>query len=140
MNFKDPGLQIYGGDLFHAIQGDATASSVTSPHQYLLAQANANAIANAIATANTPLDLFCFPQSMAVFHNQSGGCLWVITHTDERYVAQADSIHSARDNLWCPTTNSATNVIALVECNSYAQTQLMTQLGSLCITHGIQFA
>ena len=38
------------------------------------------------------------------------------------------------DNIWCPTTNSVVHVIALVECNSYAPTQMISRIGSLCIT------
>lgn len=138
MNFKDPGLQIYGGDLFHAIQGDGDRIFCDLPAPIPSRATPTQMLSQTQTLSQTPTHHSTYsasPISMAVFHNQSGGCFVgsSLIRMSDMSLKQIRYIRPG-DNLWCPTTNSATNVIALVECNSYAQTQLMTQLGSLCIT------
>jgi hypothetical protein len=128
MNFKDPGLQIYGGDLFHAIQGDGDRIFCDLPAPITHHPTYATHGSGGTAALMTPVN-------MAPFHNQSGGCFAGLTliRMSDMSLKQIRYIQPG-DNIWCPTTNSAIHVIALVECNSYELTQLMTQIGSLRIT------
>lgn len=135
MNFKDPGLQIYGGDLFHDIQaeGDRIFCDLPAP-----TPSGAARVASTLSSSSTTLGLSAIPPnpiSMSVFHNASSGCF-----EENSLVKLGDmSLKPIKhikpgEKVWCPHTNSIVNVIALVECNSYAKSQPMTQYGPLCIT------
>ena len=72
MNFKDPGLQIYGGDLFHDIQaeGDRIFCDLPAPKPSGAARVAAQSSSSALGLSAIPSN----PISMSVFHNQSAGC------------------------------------------------------------------
>jgi hypothetical protein len=126
MNFKDPGLQIYGGDLFHSLQdvGDRLFCDLPAPTPSRRMYGGASSVAGATLGSLT---------SMAVFHNASGGCF-----APETLIQMADGsnkmITAIRrgDRVWTPS-GSAT-VRALVICGSKNRAQPMTMLKSLVIT------
>jgi hypothetical protein len=117
MNFKDPGLQIYGGELFHELQaqGDEIFCMLPPP--------TPSGISQGISA----------PVNMRAFHNASAGCFNGSTR-----IKMADNttkmIREIKrgDIVWTPSGPST--VTALVVCNTSAYSQPMTQLGSLSIT------
>ena len=141
MNFKDPGLQIYGGDLFRAVQAEGEAAFSTlpalEPSGRIIPPSYASAgaaVAGVAGVAAPP------PANLTqMFYNSGGGCF----HGDAR-VRMADNslapISSLRrdDLVWTPTGPS--RVRALVVCNTAQPTQGMCQIGTLFITpwHPIQ--
>lgn len=134
MNFKDPGLQIYGGDLFHDIQaeGDRIFCDLPAP-----TPSGAARVASASTSASLGLSAIPpNPISMSVFHNASSGCFEENTKIlmGNRVSSKPIKQIQPGELVWCPHTHSAVQVIALVECNSYAKSQPMTQYNSLCIT------
>lgn len=137
MNFKDPGLQIYGGDLFHEIQaeGDRIFCDLPAPTPSGAARvaASTSAYSSTLGLSAIPASV---PISMSVFHNQSAGCFEENTKVlmGNRLSSKPIKEIQPGELVWCPHTHSAVQVIALVECNSYAKSQPMTQYGSLCIT------
>jgi Mg-chelatase subunit ChlD len=125
MNFKDPGLQIYGGELFHALQdmGDSAFCDLAPPTPS--AARSYGGYGGAAAAA--------MPVNMSVFHNASGGCF-----APETLIRRPDGSHTMitelkrGDIVWTPTGSAV--VQALVVCGSYNRAQPMTKLGSLVIT------
>jgi len=121
MNFKDPGLQIYGNELFKTIQtdGDTTFCTLPAPKP---SQQNVRRGIPAVALT-----------SMSVFHNASGGC---VTGTSK--VLMADDTRkeikdcNAGEFVWTPS--GPARIRAMVVCNTTASSQPMVQLGNLCIT------
>lgn len=137
MNFKDPGLQIYGGDLFHSIQeaGDKafvslpapTPSSKPKPQEYGMGSPAAYYAAA--------------PVSMANWHNQSGGCF----HGDCKVLMADKTRKPIRDiapGELISTPKGPATVVALVVCGSTKASQPMVQLENLSITpwHPIHMA
>lgn len=120
MNFKDPGLQIYGGELFHQlqIQGDEIFCHLPPP----VPSGAQNKPARHAHSIN-----------MRVFHNASAGCFHGATQ-----IKMADDTKKMireikrGDIVWTPSGPSS--VIALVICNTYSSSQPMTQIGNLSIT------
>lgn len=118
MNFKDPGLQIYGGDLFHSLQdtGDRLFCDLPPPTPSRRSYGGVAA-----------------PTSMSVFHNASGGCFapeTLIRRSDDRYAVITDLKRG--DSVWTPS--GPATVLAVVVCGSKTRAQPMTMLDSLVIT------
>jgi len=124
VNFKDVGLQDYGGSVFHATvaKGDETFA-LLPPMEKRQVSVSTNAFA-----ANTvqPIDF-------GAFHNHGGGCFAgeckVLLSDGTR--KRADAVRRG-DVLWTSTGPAA--VRYAIEINSKNKSQLMTQIGSLWIT------
>lgn len=130
MNFKDPGLQIYGGDMFHTIQTDADNIFCTLPppkpsgHASPYFGRSGGAGAAAAAPSLT---------SMSVFHNASSGCF----HGDNLIRMADGSTKKIKDvtvGESVATPNGFARVRYTVECRQRARSQPMTQYGELSIT------
>jgi hypothetical protein len=127
MNFKDPGLQIYGGELFHSLQeaGDTVFCDLPAPTPSRQVFTGTYGVGAAAAAA--PIT------SMSVFHNASAGCF-----APETLIRMADGSHKIITELKRGdavfTPNGVATVVALVVCGSFNRTQPMTTLGSLVIT------
>jgi len=125
MNFKDPGLQIYGGDLFHSLQdaGDKAFITLPPPKPSMVRHETA-ATASHISIPIT---------SMGIFHNASSGCFAPGT-----LIAMADGTRQPIESLlpgqrvWTPDGPSV--IRAMVTCGSANRHQPMTRVGALWIT------
>ena len=124
MNFKDPGLQIYGGELFRAIQTSGDTAFCTLPPP---TPSRTRAFASYGSVPAAPV------ASMSVFHNASSGCF----HGDNK-IRMADGTQKRivdtqpGETVWTPSGPS--RIRAVVVCNSHAPSQPMTQIGALSIT------
>jgi hypothetical protein len=130
MNFKDPGLQIYGGKLFHDLQslGDTLFCNLPPPKPSLLDKIRSDPFSYGtnVWTSNAPID-------MSMFHNPSGGCFHgdcQILMADRSRKAIKDVL--ANDMVWTPDGDA--KVKAVIVCNQVAKSQPMTQYGALSIT------
>lgn len=127
MNFKDPGLQIYGGTLFHENQTAADkAFDLLPPPQPSGQPPSASSAFLPPAPSMRSLT--------ATFNNPSGGCF----HGDCK-VLMADGSRKAikdvtplLDRVWTPTGPAV--VTALVTCNSDPKSQPMSMINGLSIT------
>jgi hypothetical protein len=124
MNFKDPGLQIYGGALFHETQTKAEEIFGALPPPIPSAQKRENVIGGGV---------YSTPASMSVFHNQSGGCFQgdcnvKLTDGSAIPIKEIQPGYS----VWTPA--GPAKVIALVTCGSKKKSQPMSQINKLCIT------
>jgi hypothetical protein len=121
MNFKDAGLQIYGGDMFHRLQNEGDTLFCTLPPPTPTGRAGYGAPAT---TA---------PVNMAVFHNASAGCF-----APETVIRLADGsqrmIRDLAPGLQVATPAGPATIRALVTCGTQRRSQPMTQLGELHIT------
>jgi Mg-chelatase subunit ChlD len=127
LNFKDPGLQIYGGDLFHQIQTAADTVFCTLPAPKPSAPPVADNYYGRVSASVSA------PTTMATFHNASGGCFaghCKVKMANGQGVPIKDICPG--DIVWTPS--GPAQVIALVTCGSKLRTQPMCQLGDLCIT------
>jgi hypothetical protein len=132
MNFKDPGLQTYGGDLFHAIQaeGEAAFSALPALEPTGAAPSQSYGAATAAATAAA---VVAAPSMAQMFYNSSGGCF----HGDSQ-VRMADGTRKSMSQLrrgnmvWTPAGDAT--VRALVICHTSQLTQSICTLGALRIT------
>ena len=127
MNFKDPGLQVYGGALFREIQSLAEkAFGELPPPIPSSAPAKATAYGGGYIASQTP-------QSMAVFHNASGGCFAPTSR-----VLMADGSRKEIQSLVAGevvlTPSGPTPITAVVVCGSKKTSQPMSQIDGLCIT------
>lgn len=125
MNFKDPGLQIYGGALFHEIQTQADNLFCTLPPPK--ASGGRGGASAAAGAAAAPLT------SMGIFHNASGGCFNAdntIRMGDNTYKRIADV--RTGELVWTPC--GPTTVRCTVECRTKGRSQPMSQVGNLSIT------
>ena len=130
LNFKDSGVQIYGGPLFKELQNLAekvfcdlpppTPSVAAQPKGYY------GGPAGGAPVYSTPL-------SMASLYHSGGGCF----HGENR-VLMADGSRKAikeinpEDQVWTP--EGPANVVCLVTIGSKRPAQTMVQINSLCIT------
>jgi hypothetical protein len=132
LNFKDAGLQIYGGDLFHAIQTEADTAFCTLPAPKPSAVPRAAAAAGGYYGAGAGA-AYNSPATMVSFHNPSGGC-FAGTCQVKMASGRSKAIKDVEpgDGVWTPI--GPATVIALVTCGSKARSQPMVQLGGLCIT------
>jgi Mg-chelatase subunit ChlD len=118
MNFKDPGLQIYGGDMFHRIQEEGDRLFCTLPAPTPTGRGSSAAAA---------------PSTMAQFHNASAGCFAAETlirladGSQQRIAALAPGMRVA-------TPTGPATIRALVTCGTQQRAQPMTQIGYLLIT------
>jgi hypothetical protein len=124
MNFKDPGLQIYGGTLFHRLQEEGDHLFCTLPAPTPTGAGSGAAGSGAIA-------------SMAVFHNPSGGCFapsTLIRMANGKEVPIYDI--NPGDKVATPPdiAGGVATVVALVTCNTIKRSQPMSQMGTLLIT------
>lgn len=120
MNFKDPGLQIYGGDMFHTIQTDADTLFCTLPPPKPSGSVEYGRRATNLA-------------SMSIFHNASSGCF----HGDNKVLMADGSSKPVRDIVVgdnVKTPSGSARVMYTIECRSNAKSQPMTHYGDLCIT------
>ena len=123
MNFKDPGLQIYGGTLFHENQtaADKAFDALPAP------QPSGRPVRATAGPAYTPTSL------TATFNNPSGGCF-----SGETRVLMADESMKAIKDIepgelvWTP--NGPATVTALVTCNTSAKSQPLCRIGDGAIT------
>jgi hypothetical protein len=125
LNFKDPGLQVYGGELFRSLQdiGDTAFVTLPAPKPSRRAYGGYGGGGGAVAA----------PVSMAAFHNPSGGCFAGHCRVQMAYgTTMAIKDISPGQLVWTPTGDA--KVLALVTCGSLARAQPMVQLGELCIT------
>ena len=128
MNFKDPGLQIYGGDLFHTIQteGDLAFTTLPPPIPSSSPAPVAYGGLRAIPLTQTPL-------SMASWHNQSGGCF-----NGDCQILMSDgsrkAIKDTKAGEFVMTPEGPKAIVAVVVCGSHLSSQPMVQLGTLSIT------
>jgi len=119
MNFKDPGLQIYGGDLFHTLQEEGDRAFCDLPPPKPSASRSHYGYGAGVASVA--------PANMSVFHNASGGCF-----APETYIEIEDGkrkmIRDMKrgDRVWTPSGHAT--VEALVVCGSLSRAQPMTQL------------
>jgi hypothetical protein len=121
MNFKDPGLQIYGNELFKTIQADGDTTFCTLPAPKPSQQNVRRGVPAVVLT------------SMSVFHNASGGCVegkCQVRMADDSRKAIHDCV--AGDRVWTPS--GPARIRAVVVCNTKTPSQPMVQLGNLCIT------
>ena len=130
LNFKDPGVQIYGGPLFKELQNLAEKAFCDLPPPTPSVAAQPKGYYGGPA-GGAPA--YSSPQSMAVFHNSGGGCF----HGENR-VLMADGSRKAikeinpEDQVWTP--EGPANVVCLVTIGSKRPAQTMVQINSLCIT------
>lgn len=126
MNFKDPGLQLYGGNMFRSIQ--ALAERVFCDLPPPKPTASGYGVYGAYGTIAAPT-----VTTMSIFHDQGGGCF----HGDCN-ISMADFTKKRIVNLqageFVKTPYGMAEVLAVVVCNQYAQSQPMTTIGSLLIT------
>lgn len=126
MNFKDPGLQVYGGDSFRAVQAIAERVFCDLPPPTPSAQRWGGYGVPAVAAAPTV-------SSMRIFHDVGGGCFHgdsMVLMADGRSKRITDIMEGER----VKTPEGTAEVLAVVVCGQYAQTQPMTQIGTLLIT------
>jgi hypothetical protein len=136
MNFKDPGLQIYGGEMFHTIQTEADEIFCTLPPPKATGARESSGWGGGwggggagagAAAAPAPLT------SMSVFHNASSGCF----HGANR-ILMADGTHRRIKDVvvgdLVATPNGCARVRYTVECRQHATSQPMTQYDDLSIT------
>ena len=138
MNFKDRGLQIYGGELFHTIQ--ATGDEVFAHLPPLLAtgtkpftttgqqQQQQQQQQRYVGTINMPPTF-----NMGMFNNPGGGC-WA---SDSQLLMDDSSRKSIRDvrkgdKVWTPSGPAL--VEYAVELGTKALTRSMCQIGELMLT------
>lgn len=130
LNFKDPGVQIYGGPLFKELQNLAEKAFCDLPPPTPSVAAQPKGYYGGPA-GGAPA--YSSPQSMAVFHNSGGGCF----HGENR-VLMADGSRKTikeinpEDQVWTP--EGPANVVCLVTIGSKRPAQTMVQINSLCIT------
>lgn len=127
MNFKDPGLQIYGGDLFHSLQDAGDKAFITLPPPTPSMTSRADMYGGSSAAAGS------IPISMSVFHNASAGCFAPGTR-----IRMAEGYEKSIESI-CPgdlvaTPDGPAAVRAMVTCGSYNRFQPMSIVGDLWIT------
>jgi hypothetical protein len=125
MNFKDPGLQIYGGSLFSRIQDEGDKTFI-----------NLKPLPEPVRNYYGPTSSVPYathPVNMAAFHNQSGSCF-----AGHCLVLMANGsskpISDIRRGDVVQTINGPSIVRYAIEFNIKAKSQPMCQIGNLCIT------
>ena len=141
MNFKDPGLQIYGGQLFHEIQDMGDKAFTTLPPPVPTGSKKQESLLNASSGGVGFAPYVAQPVSMASWHNQSGGCF----HGDCRIRMKDGSLRKISElqaGEYVATPEGYYPVVAVVVCGSQLPSQPMVQLENLSITpwHPIRIA
>jgi Hint-domain/U-box domain/VWA / Hh protein intein-like/von Willebrand factor type A domain len=130
LNFKDPGVQIYGGPLFKEMQAIAEKAFGDLPPPTPSVAAVQNSYYGGLGP---PTSIRSTTQTMSIFHNSGGGCF----HGENR-VLMADGSRKAikdinpDDQVWTP--EGTANVVCLVTIGSKRPAQTMVQINGLCIT------
>ena len=122
MNFKDPGLQIYGGDLFRENQmvADKAFDSLPPPEP--------SGRPETVTYPSSP------PRSLtASFNNPSGGCFAgeckiLMSHGVKKPIKDVQ----AGEMVW--SIKGYATVVAVVVCNTKAKSQPMSRINDLSIT------
>ena len=140
LNFKDPGLQIYGGELFQTLSdaGDKIFISLPSPEATGNMDVAAIAVVHSVAAGGggaAPAPPRYQPPTMAAFHNAGGGC-WapgtMVLMSDGVTRVAIENVRR-NDMVWTPTGPAV--VEHAIEMNRFAPTQLMcNHNGVLLIT------
>ena len=130
MNFKDPGLQVYGGDLFREIQtlGDKAFDDLPPPIPS--GQPPAAASYGGYPLTSPVTSMRSLTQS---FNNPSGGCF----HGDCRVLMNdftSIPINKITPGSFVWTQSGPARVIALVTCTTKNKSQPMSQIDKLSIT------
>ena len=103
LNFKDPGLQIYGGKLFQAASetGDEIFRSLPAPEPTGGVDYNSSSYAYVQTTAAQPGTQV---HTMAAFHNAGGGCWAPGTKVRMAYGYETKAIEELKkgDAVWTP--------------------------------------
>jgi hypothetical protein len=141
MNFKDPGLQIYGGDLFKAIKdvADEKFNDLPVPTPSLgVVETTTRAFASASASASgagfpqsAPALAPTFSMGMAYNNAQNGSCFaghCLVRMADDSQKKMSEIVRG--DSVWTPS--GPANVIARVTCHGAKQECI--QLKDLIIT------
>lgn len=119
MNFKDPGLQIYGGDVFHTIQTEADRMFCTLPPP----------IPSGVRISSNTASI----TNMSIFHNASSGCF----HGENKILMADGSFKHIKDVVVgdiVKTPSGSARIQYTVECRQIARSQPMSHIGELCIT------
>ena len=129
MNFKDPGLQIYGGDMFKTIQDEGDKLFVELPPPKPSAPVQTTLYGYGGGAALVPASI----SSMAVFHNSTGACFDGNSRI-KMHDGELVPISAVRpgNKVWTP--NGTTEILYVVKSGSYNRYQPMTQMDKLCIT------
>ena len=132
MNFKDHGLQIYGGDLFRAVQAEGEAVFSSIPALEPTGQLGAHSYSGGGGAAASATVATATPSMASYFYNHSGGCF-----APNSLIRMADGserlIQLLRKGSQVSTPAGPATVRALVVCHTIAPTQLCLY-GSLRIT------
>ena len=149
MNFKDHGLQIYGGALFRTVQAEGEAMFSALPALEPSGYSTASAVAAAAGIAGAGITGagiagtgitgiagtgIANPVQMAhMFYNSGGGCF----HGDS-FVRMANDVRKRMrwirqgEEVWTPSGKAT--IKALVVCNTTQPTQSMCKINHLLIT------
>jgi hypothetical protein len=109
-NFKDPGVQHYGGDLFRTIRDFANEVFVSLPPPTPSGNKNIGKGSSSASSSTPPVD-------MRVYHNASAGCFeesGVVTLSNGKTKLIRDI--TAGDIVVCDNKSEAAVVTAAVEC------------------------
>jgi hypothetical protein len=145
LNFKDPGLQIYGGELFHQMQdvGDKifaalpalepTGNGATAAHAYGATRGHGIAAAPAAAGGGGAVPRAAPMQMAQVFYNTGGGC-W----SPDSKVRMADNsfmvIQDIRAGMYVWTLYGPALVEYALVLGTFMPTQVMCKMSNLLIT------
>lgn len=108
LNFKDPGLQIYGGKLFQKASetGDEIFRSLPAPEPSGGTDYNSSsyAYAHSVAQTTAAQPIGAQVQTMAAFHNAGGGCWAPGTKVRMAYGYETKAIEELKkgDAVWTP--------------------------------------
>jgi hypothetical protein len=131
MNFKDHGLQIYGGDLFHTLQAEGETAFAALPALEPSGRSPTAAAYGGGAAATAAVAPVVNMQQM--FYNTGGSCF-----TGESLVRMGDNSYRPIERLrrgdmvWTPF--GVSTVRALVVCNMNEPIRSICQFGGLGIT------
>jgi hypothetical protein len=137
MNFKDPGLQLFGGNLFHRIQdeGDEMFSKLeVAKPSGVVKQQNIYGVTNVGSPPLVPVNM------TATFHNPSGGCIQGSCRV-KMFDKSFKEIKDIQKGDLVFTPNGPGEVVALVICGTSMKAQPMCNIGNLWITpwHPVMF-
>jgi hypothetical protein len=135
MNFKDFGLQLYGGTLFHSIQSEGEAAFASLP----ALEPTGTPVVPSASSAASAASAASAPSMRQMLYNAQGGCFH-----GKSLVRMADNTRRTimslgrGDLVWTPTGTAA--VRALVVCGVQEPIRGMCSIGDLSITpwHPIQ--
>ena len=133
LNFKDAGVQMYGGPLFKEMQAIAEKAFGELPPPTPSAAAPVQNSYYGTGAPGPAPSIRSVTQTMAIFHNSGGSCF-----SGDNRVLMADGNRKAikdinpDDLVWTP--EGPANVVCLVTIGSKRPAQTMVQINGLCIT------